>query len=162
MLSKTIPTDSSCYNDSEKSIVWPIYDVPFRIVIEENVRGKIFSYTGVKQIRMLQFCWQWSQNVHQVNTIKNQNSLPCVRCFVTMVTQQRRSANRTLAFSRYNHVTETYYITYSKLFWIWIVGLFTRRAFLDHCHQNWSIFTCLISVEPKMWHLTFSSITTKR
>ena len=42
---------------------------------------------------MIQFCWRWSQNVHQVNTMKNQNSLPYVRCFVTTVTQQERSAN---------------------------------------------------------------------
>ena len=27
---------------------------------------------------MIKFCWQWSQNVHQVNTMKNQNSLPYV------------------------------------------------------------------------------------
>ena len=65
----------------------------------------------------------------------------------------------TLTFSRHNHVTETCY-TYSKLFWIWI--LFTRRAFWDHCQQNRTIFTCLTPVEPKIWPLTFSSITTKR
>ena len=38
---------------------------------------------------MLQFGWQWSQNVHLVNTIKNLNSL--LRCLSTMVMQQRRS-----------------------------------------------------------------------
>ena len=50
--------------------------------------------------------------------------------------------------------------THSKLFWIWIV--FTRRAFWNHCPQNWTIFTCLNPEEPKNWPLTFSSITTKR
>ena len=44
-------------------------------------------------------------------------------------------------------------------FWIWII--FTRRAYWDHCQQNWSIFTCLTPVEPKFWPLTFSSITKK-
>ena len=38
----------------------------------------------------------------------------------------------------------------------------TRRAFWDHCQQNWIIFTCLTPVEPINWPLTFSSITVKR
>ena len=38
---------------------------------------------------MIKFCWQWSQNVHLVHTMKNQNSFPYMRCFVTMVTQQK-------------------------------------------------------------------------
>ena len=79
-----------------KSIVWPIFGVLFQS-IGEKVKGQVFGSTGVKQVEMLKFCWQWSQNVHQVNTIKNQNSLSYVRCFVTMVmpwvTLQRRSAN---------------------------------------------------------------------
>ena len=70
------------------------YSLPYRfVVIEERVKGQVFASTGMKQVQMLQFCWQWSQNVHQVNTIKNQHSLPHVKCFVTVVTQQRRSAN---------------------------------------------------------------------
>ena len=139
-----------------KSIVWPIYDVPFRSYWR---KGQIFGSTGVKQVKMIQFCWQWSQNVPHVNTMKNQNSLPYVRYFVTMVTQKKMVSQWTLTFSLHNHVTETY-ATHSKLFWIWIV--FTRRVFWDHCQQNWSIFTCLTPVEPKIWPLTFSSITTKR
>ena len=64
------------------------------VVIEEIVNGQGFESTGVRQVKMLQFIsWQWSQNAHQVNTMKNQNSLPYVRCFVTMVTQQKWSAN---------------------------------------------------------------------
>ena len=59
------------------------------VVIKEKVKGQVFGSTGVKQVKMLQFCWQWSQNVRLVNTIKNRNSLTYVRCFVTMVTQQR-------------------------------------------------------------------------
>ena len=62
------------------------------IVIEEKVKGQIFGSTGIKQVKMIQFCWQWSKNV-QVNTMKNQNSLPYVRCSVTMVTHQKRSAS---------------------------------------------------------------------
>ena len=58
------------------------------VVIEGKVKGQIFGSTGVKQVKMIQFCWQWSQNVHLVNTMKNQKSLPYVRCFDTMVTQQ--------------------------------------------------------------------------
>ena len=65
---------------------------PF-VVIEGKVKGQNFGSTGVKQVRMIQFGWQWSQNVHLVNTMKNQNSLLYVRCIVTMVTQQKRSAN---------------------------------------------------------------------
>ena len=64
-----------------------------RVVIEGKVKGQIFGSTGVKQVKMAQFCWQWSQNVHLVNTMKNQNSLPYVRCFVTMVAQQKRSVH---------------------------------------------------------------------
>ena len=86
MLSRTIPTDSSCYNDSE-NVYFDISTTYRFVVIEEKVNGQIFDSTGV------QFCWQWSQNVHPVNTIKNRNSLLYVRCFVAMVTQQRRSAN---------------------------------------------------------------------
>ena len=116
---------------------------------------------------MVQFCWQWSQNAHLVNTMKNQNSLPYVRCIVTMVTQQKRSANGHHFFHCMTMLPK--HTTHSKLFWIWIV--FTRRAFWDHCQQNctiltcltpWTILTCLTPVEPKNWPLTFSSITTRR
>ena len=88
MLSRTIPTHSSCYNDSEKVLFDQSMTYHF-VVIEEKARGQIFGSTGVKQVNMLQFCWQWSQNVHQVNTMKEQNSLPYVRCLVTMVMQQK-------------------------------------------------------------------------
>ena len=63
------------------------------VVIEEKVKGQIFGSTGVKQVKMIQLCWHWSQNVHQVNTMKNQNSLSYERCLVTMVTPQKRSAD---------------------------------------------------------------------
>ena len=52
------------------------------VVIKEKVKGQVFGSTGVKQVKMPPICWQWSQNVHQVNTIKNQNSLPYVRCLM--------------------------------------------------------------------------------
>ena len=41
------------------------------VVLEEKVKGQFFGSTGVKQVKMIQFCWQWSQNVHLVNTMKN-------------------------------------------------------------------------------------------
>ena len=110
---------------------------------------------------MIQCCRQWSQNVHKVNTMKNQNSLPYVRYCVTMATQQKQSAKG----NKLSHCITMLpkHATHGKLFWIWIV--FTRRAFWDHCQQNRIIFTCLTPVEPKYWPLTFSSfssITTKR
>ena len=43
------------------------------VVIEEKVKGQMFGSTGVMQVKMIQFCWQLSQNNHQVNTMKNQN-----------------------------------------------------------------------------------------
>ena len=92
MLSRTIPTDSSCYNDSEK-VQFDLSTTYRFVVIEGKVKGQFFGSTGVKQAKMVQFCWQWSQSAHLVNTMKNQNSLPYVRCIVTMVTQQKRSAN---------------------------------------------------------------------
>ena len=54
----------------------------------------------------------------------------------------------------------TMHLTYGKLFWFFIV--FTRWTFWDHCQENWIIFTCLTPVEPKIWPLTFPSITTNR
>ena len=80
------------------------------VVIEGKVKGQIFGSTGITQVKMIQFCWQCSQNVHLVNTMKNKNSLPYVKCFITMVTQQKW----TLTFSLHNHVTETCYTSYSE------------------------------------------------
>ena len=86
MLSRTIPTDSSCYNDSEK--VYFDLSTTYRfVVIEEKVRGQFFGSTGVKQVKMVQFCWQWSQNARLANAIQIQNSLLCVACFGNMVMQ---------------------------------------------------------------------------
>ena len=92
MLSRPIRTDSSCYTDSEE-LQLDLFTTYRFVVIEEKVKGQIFGSTGVKQLKMVRFFWQWSQNFHQVNKMKNQNSLSYVRCFVTMVTQQKRSAN---------------------------------------------------------------------
>ena len=84
MLSKTIPTDSSCYNDSEK--VYFALSTTYRfVVIEEKVKGHFFWLYGIKQVNMLQFCWQWSQNARAENTIQIQNSLLHVASFVNMV-----------------------------------------------------------------------------
>ena len=68
-----IPTDSSCYNDSQK-VQFDLSTTYRFIVIEEKVRGQIFVSTGVKQVKMLQFCWQWPQNACLVNTIQIQDS----------------------------------------------------------------------------------------
>ena len=109
------PTDSSCYNNSEKKFSLTDLYMMYRFVVGLKVKDQVFGSTGVKQVKMPKFCWQWSQNVHQVNTIKNQNSLTYVRCFVTMVMQQRRSVTRsakqwTLTFSLDSHANETCHI----------------------------------------------------
>ena len=57
------------------------------VVIEEKVRGQFFGSTGVKLVKIIQFCWQWSQNARLVNTIQIQNSLLYVVCFGNMVMQ---------------------------------------------------------------------------
>ena len=58
----------------KKSIVWPIYDhddVPFRSYWRKGQMLNFWLYmSGVKQVKMIRFCWQWSQNVYQVNTMK--------------------------------------------------------------------------------------------
>ena len=41
----------------KKSIVWPIFDVPFRRYYRK--RSNCWLYR-VKQVKVLQFCWQWS------------------------------------------------------------------------------------------------------
>ena len=65
--SKTISTDS------EKSILWPIYDVPFRSYWGKRQRS-IYGSAGVKQVKIIQFCWQRYQSARLVNTIQSQNS----------------------------------------------------------------------------------------
>ena len=62
MLSKTIPTDSPCYNDLEKSIVSPIYDDRL-VVIGEKVKGQNFGSTGIKLANMLQ-CYHTPSSFH--------------------------------------------------------------------------------------------------
>ena len=62
------------------------HDVPF-VVIEEKFKGQIFAPSGVRQVKMLQFCCQWSENARLVNTSQIQNSLLYVTCFGNMVMQ---------------------------------------------------------------------------
>ena len=50
-----------------------------------KIKGQVFGSTGVTPVKMLQFCWQWSQNVRLVNTIQIHNSLSYVACFLNMV-----------------------------------------------------------------------------
>ena len=70
---------------------------------------------------MLQFCWQWSQNVHQVNTMKNyvstiqiQNSLLYVACFGNMVraytVRKLVSMHWLTVFTYSNHSNESSHI----------------------------------------------------
>ena len=47
---------------------------------------KSFGSTGVKQVKMPQFCGQWSQNARLV-TFQIQNNLLCVACYGNMVMQ---------------------------------------------------------------------------
>ena len=101
--------------------------ISFRIYWRKDQRSFF-----VKQVQMIQICWQWSQNVH--------------------LTQQKRSAN---GHQIAHYITMSpKHATHSKLFWIWIV--LTRRTFWEHCQQNWGIFTCLTPVDSKYWPLTFS------
>ena len=82
MLSKTIPTYSSCYNDSER--VWFDISKTYRfVVIEEKVKCHIFwLYRG-----------QTGKNVPlllamvSLPAIQIQNSLLYEACFGNMVTQ---------------------------------------------------------------------------
>ena len=55
------------------------------LVIEEKVEDNDFGSTGVKHVRMLKFCCQWSQNARLVNAIQIQNSLLYAAGFVTIV-----------------------------------------------------------------------------
>ena len=50
----------------------------------------------------------------------------------------------------------------NEAFHIWFFIVFTWWTFWDHCQQNRIIFTRLTPVEPKIKHLIFSSVTTKR
>ena len=69
MLSKTIPTDSSCYTNSE-NVEFNLSTTYRFVVIEETVKGQDFASIGVKYVQMLQFCWQWSQNARLLKTIQ--------------------------------------------------------------------------------------------
>ena len=113
-------------------------------------------------VKMLQFCWLWSQNARLLKTIQIQNSLLYAACFVTMVMEWGRQCPLANNWAdRLCWVTiVTKHLTYDKLFGFLIV--FTWWTFWDHCQQNRIIFTYLTPVELKYWPLTFSSITTKR
>ena len=52
MLSKIIPSDSSCYTDSEKLNLSTTYRFG---VIEENVKGQDYDSTGVKHVKCFNF-----------------------------------------------------------------------------------------------------------
>ena len=54
MLSRTTPTDSSCYNDSEK-VKFDLSTTHRFVVIEEKVKGQNFGSTGVKQVKCSNF-----------------------------------------------------------------------------------------------------------
>ena len=134
MLLRTIPTYSSCYNDSEKSILWPIYDhdvVPFCSYWRKGQMLNFWLYRGQTGkndpilLAMVSKC---------LSSKYNKKSYEMLRYYAGYAT--KTVSQWTLTFSLHNHAT------HSKLFWIW--NVFTRRAFWDHCQQNWGIFTCLI------------------
>ena len=139
MLSLTMLANSSCYN-KEYSLTY------LRRTFRSYWRkGQVFASIEVKQVKMLQFCWQWSQNIHQVNTMKIQNSLPYVRCFgyaAKMVSQW------TLSFSLHSHVNEICQILLAEHF--------------ETIASKIAEFYLFDPVKPKTWPLTFSSISTKR
>ena len=66
---------------------YKIYTTNRYVVIDKKVKGQVFGSTGVKQVKMLQFCWQWSQNARLVNIFQIQNSLSYVVCFINIVTE---------------------------------------------------------------------------
>ena len=70
MLSKTIPTDSACFNDSEKKYSLTYLQRTVSYILKKGSEIKSFGSTGIKQVKMPQFCWQWSQNARLVNTFQ--------------------------------------------------------------------------------------------
>ena len=91
----------------KKSIIWPIYDhddVPFRSYWRKDQMLN-FGSTGVKRVNMMRFCWQWSQNVHQVNTMNNHMWNASLLWLRSKIGQPMG----TLTFSLHNHVTVTCY-----------------------------------------------------
>ena len=91
------------------------------VILKRRSKVKFFSSAGVKQVKMLQFYWQWSQNVCLVDTIQIQNSLLYVTCFVTMVMQWESLSPLADLLCCATRVTK--HLTYDKLFWFLIVFL---------------------------------------
>ena len=133
--------------------------------IEEKVKDQDFGSTGVKYIKMLQFCWQWSQNARLVfvNTSQIQHSLLYAACFVTMVIDWGNPCP--LAFRGDDHVYCVTIVTYNEASHIWQTILILNRFYLMKTLRQLSAklehFYVFDHVEPKSWPLTFSSITTK-
>ena len=79
--------------------------------------------------------------------------------YVTLLTSRIRTSDYLLKQSDkssvpiFGIVFKTILNVYKSVTWWTLWG---------HCRQNWSIFNCLTTVEPKSWPLTFSSITSKR
>ena len=109
---------------------------------------------------MFQFCWQWSHYVYLVNTIKNQNCLLYVRCFITMVVQQKRSAGNHWFAHCITMVTKhatngkllTFYLCLKKEHFETIVNKI--EAFLTYLTP--------VQIKTKLTLDIFSPITTKR
>ena len=56
MLSKTIPTDSSCFSNSEKKHSLTYLQCTISKSVDEMVKGQSFGCTGVRQVKMFKFC----------------------------------------------------------------------------------------------------------
>ena len=129
-----------------KSIVWPTSDLRFLIYSIKgqmsNPRSNVWLYGGQKS-KLVRFCSKWSQNVPLVKTFSEKNSLPYLRCFVTMVTRQKRLNTIETLLKPIQSWTltcyqETRHLRYSKLFFYLFSP--TRRTFWDHFEQNTTNF----------------------
>ena len=109
--------------------------MPF--VIEEKVKGQDFGSVGVKHVKMLEFCWQWSQYARLVNIIQIQNSLLYAACFVTMLMQwESQCPLADNGVDRLSCVTIVMkHLTYGNLFWcsIYLINIWRQLpAKLEH------------------------------
>ena len=130
---------SSCYTDSEK-VQFDISTTYRFVVTEEKVKGQDFGPTGVKHVKILQFCWQWSQNSHQVK-IKLRIVWLCemLRYYGYAAKKVNAMVSQwILTCSLHNHGNETCHTFQTVL----NLNCINKTS-------NWSILTCLTPVEPK-------------
>jgi len=83
---------SSSHKDSE-NVYFDLSGTYRSPVIHEKVKSQILGPTGVKNAKMLQFCWKWSQNDRLATTTNIKNSLHYLGHFVTWVTLKNMSGS---------------------------------------------------------------------